>query len=97
MDNVVELKQNDLLFSVDCYCSAIVHYREEMVESCRNRCSVWVADATANPTNWVRAPQPSVFQHTFRDRNPKAEIGPANGHVSSRKYIPRCRSCREGL
>lgn len=66
--------------------------REEMAESCRTRCREWVDNANADMKSWVRDPQPSVFKHTFRDRQPGAEIGPSNGHVSSRKYIPRC-SC----
>jgi len=47
-------------------------------------------NANKDMESWVREPQPSVFKHTFRDRQPDAEIGPANGHVSARKYVPRC-------
>lgn len=64
-------------------------YREEMVHSCRSRCREWIARANGDMGNWVREPQPSVFQHTFRDRQPESELGPANGHVSGRKYVPR--------
>lgn len=63
--------------------------REEMGQSGRSKCHQWVADATVNMGSWVREPQPSVFQHTFRDRCQEAELGPLNGHVSARKYIPR--------
>ena len=60
-----------------------------MVHSCRSRCREWISRANDDMGNWVREPQPSVFQHTFRDRQREAELGPANGHVSARKYVPR--------
>ncbi|CAM9105176.1 unnamed protein product, partial [Ectocarpus sp. 13 AM-2016] len=62
--------------------------REEMVQSSRTRCREWVGNANADMKSWVRDSQPSVFKHTFRDRQQEAEIGPSNGHVSGRKYIP---------
>ncbi|CAM9831408.1 unnamed protein product, partial [Ectocarpus sp. 12 AP-2014] len=62
--------------------------REEMAQSSRTRCREWVDNANADMKSWVRDPQPSVFKHTFRDRQQEAEIGPSNGHVSGRKYIP---------
>lgn len=64
--------------------------REEMAQSSKTRCREWVDNASAGMKSWVRDPQPSVFKHTFRDRQQEAEIGPSNGHVSGRKYIPRC-------
>ena len=64
-----------------------------MAESRRTRCRAWVYSANADMKSWVREPQPSVFNHTFRDRQPNAEIGPSNGHISGRKYIPRCSVC----
>lgn len=69
--------------------SLIASNREDMVESCRSRCSAWVSEAASGTQCWVKDPQRLVFQHTFRDRQPSAEIGPSNGHISGRKYIPR--------
>ncbi|CAN0267186.1 unnamed protein product [Ascophyllum nodosum] len=63
--------------------------REEMAHSRRERSQRWIADATANRESWSRTPGASVHDHTFRDRQKEAEIGPTNGHVSARKYIPR--------
>ena len=71
--------------------------REEMAESCRTRCREWVDNANKDMKSWVREPQPSVFKHTFRDRQPDAEIGPSNGHMSSRKYVPRCSEARTAV
>ncbi|CAM9523045.1 unnamed protein product, partial [Hapterophycus canaliculatus] len=70
--------------------------REEMAESCRTRRCEWVNNANADIRRWVREPQSSAFEHTFRDRKQEAEIGPSNGHVSGRKYIPRLVFCGGG-
>lgn len=60
-----------------------------MAHSWRKRSQKWIEDAAANMESWSRAPEMSVHQHTFRDRRKEVEIGPANGHISARKYIPR--------
>lgn len=60
-----------------------------MVESCRSKRHAWVTHAAADTGKWIREPEHSVFDHTFRDRHAEAELGPANGHISARKYIPR--------
>ncbi|CAM9176728.1 unnamed protein product, partial [Discosporangium mesarthrocarpum] len=64
--------------------------RTELADSCRRRRGAWITTAAGDPGHWGKEePEPSVHQHTFRDRQPKEEIGPSNGHISGRKYIPR--------
>lgn len=90
---LVSVLQRVPIYEWSLACMYVVPHREEMVQSCRSRCDKWATEATSDMGRWVREPQPSVFQHTFRDRQPDAELGPANGHVSGRKYIPRWGSC----
>lgn len=60
-----------------------------MAHSRRERSQRWSEDTAADMESWRRAPEISVHQHIFRDRRKEAEIGPENGHISARKYIPR--------
>lgn len=83
------LADGDIIHVCHATSSARYLHREEMAHSCGERSQRWVEDAAANMESWSRAPEMSVHQHTFRDRRKEEEIGPANGHISARKYIPR--------
>ncbi|CAM9846918.1 unnamed protein product [Choristocarpus tenellus] len=62
----------------------------ELANSCKARREEWVASVAIDSTHWTKdEPELSVHQHTFRDRQAAEELGPANGHFSGRKYIPR--------
>lgn len=60
-----------------------------MVNNSQTRRQQWIMDALTDPSLFLEgAPEMSVNEHTFRDRNPELEIGP-EGNFSTRKYVPR--------
>lgn len=68
--------------------------RDGMAKSSQSRRGEWMSRAISHPemsTILQAPPDPSglFFEHTFRDRQPGNELGPANGAVSAKTYVPR--------
>ena len=68
--------------------------RDGMAQASQSRRGDWMSRAVSHPEMSSILQPPAdptglVFHHTFRDRKAEKELGPLNGCVSAKSYVPR--------